>query len=289
MFGALRRSAPNVERETLNGQRFSGLRPLTTLPPAATRSPKVAVLPHEGTYSVMYGPLPVSVGSGYRRGYLARPDKAGRFPVVLLVPDLDGLGAHEKHVARRLARRGLAVVVIDLYPQAPTSRDDALAAYHQLTDFEAMRTLDEAVEYLSSEDIDWAQCDSVGVLGLDVGGRFALIQAAHRRWVGACAVVSAPLTGDEDRRHPVADMLEHLAPPILGLYGADDSLISTDTVDEAQRRNPAGTWLLYEGAGHGFLDEVGPEFEEPSAEDAIARLTDFFLAHLPRAQETELG
>ncbi len=67
----------------------------------------MAVLPHEGTYAVMYGPLSVSVGAGYRRGYLARPDQAGRFPTVILSPDLDGLGAHEKHVARRLARRGV--------------------------------------------------------------------------------------------------------------------------------------------------------------------------------------
>ncbi len=249
----------------------------------------MAVLPHEGTYSVMYGPIAVSVGSGYRRGYLARPDKAGRFPVVLLVPALDGLGAHEKHVARRLARRGLAVVVVDLYPDAPATGEAALAAYHRLSDFEAMRTLDEAVEYLSSDDIGWAHTDGFGVLGLDVGGRFALIQAAHRRWVAACAVVSTPLTGDEERRHPVADMLEHLAPPVLGLYGTDDDLISADTIDEAQRRNAGGTWLLYQGARHGFLDEVDPEYEEPSAEDALARLAEFFLAHLPKAEELELG
>ena len=32
----------------------------------------VAVLPHEGTYSIMYGPFGVPVGAGYRPGYLAR-------------------------------------------------------------------------------------------------------------------------------------------------------------------------------------------------------------------------
>lgn len=249
----------------------------------------MAVLPHEGTYSVMYAPLPVSVGAGYRRGYLARPDQAGRFPTVILTPDLDGLGAHEKHVARRLARRGLAVLVVDPYPTAPADRNEALAAYHDLTDGDALRTIDETYDYLRSEDIDWAQTERLGLMGLDVGGRFSLIGAAHRSWVGSVAAVSTPLTGDEDRQFQVADILRHIAVPVLGLYGMEDDLVDADSVDEAQDRNVTGQWLLYEGAGHAFLDEVGDDYHEASSEDALARLTEFFTTHLPKKTETNLG
>ncbi|MDX1448025.1 MAG: dienelactone hydrolase family protein [Acidimicrobiia bacterium] len=249
----------------------------------------VAVLPHEGTYPVMYAPLPVSVGAGYRRGYLARPDQAGRFPTVILTPDLDGLGPHEKHVARRLARRGVAVLVVDPYVDAPSDREAALTAYHALADAEALRTIDETYDYLRSEDIDWAQTDRFGLLGLDVGGRFSLIAAAHRRWVGAAAVVSTPLTGDEERQYQVADLLRHIPVPVLGLYGMEDELVHPDSVDEAQNRNATGQWLLYENVGHGFLDEVGPEYDEAATEDAIARMVDFFTLHLPQKQETNLG
>lgn len=249
----------------------------------------MAVLPHEGTYSVMYGNLPVSVGSGYRRGYLARPDKAGRFPVVIMAPDINGVSAHEKTVARRLARRGIAAIVVDFYRDVPADADAALAAYHDLTDNEAVRTLDEVHQYLQSDDIEWALTSKVGLLGLDVGGRFALIETAHRPWVGATAVCYTPLTGDEDRRYPVADMLEHLPVPVLGLYGAEDDLIAPETVDEAQARNVTGTWLLYAGAGHGFLDEVGDGYDVAASEDALARLGEFFLTNLPKADEAELG
>lgn len=249
----------------------------------------MAVLPHEGTYSVMYGPLPVSVGAGYRRGYLARPDRAGKFPTVILLPDLDGLGPHEKHVARRLARRGVAVLVVDPYVDAPTNRDEALAAYNALTDGEALRTIDEIYDYLRSDDIDWAQTGRLGLLGLDVGGRFSLIGAAHRSWVGAAAVVSTPLAGDEDRQFQVGEILRHIAVPVLGLYGMDDELVDPESVDEAQTRNVTGQWLLYEGAGHAFLDEVGAEYHEASSEDALARLVDFFTTHLPTKSETNLG
>ncbi len=249
----------------------------------------MATLPHEGTYSVMYGNLTVSVGSGYRRGYLARPDQAGRWPVVILAHDLDGLGAHEKYIARRLARRGVAVLAVELYDERPAGEDAGLRAYNDLTDGQALRVLDETHEYLSSDDIGWAHTNRIGMLGLDVGGRFALITAAHRSWVGASALAYTPLTGDEERAFPVADMLGHLATPVLGLYGAEDDLIDPESVDEAQARNPGGQWLLYAGASHGFLDEVGANFDAAAFEDAIVRLSDFFIRHLPAAEIIDLG
>jgi carboxymethylenebutenolidase len=237
----------------------------------------------------MYGPLTVSVGAGYRRGYLARPDQAGRFPTVILMPDLDGLGAHEKHIARRLARHGLAVVVVDPYTTEPADRRSALVAYSALPDSEAMRTIDETYDYLRSEDIAWANTSSLGVLGMDVGGRFALIHAAHRPWVGAAAAVSTPIAGDEDRRFQVADVLKHIAVPVLALYGAEDDLIDIETIDEAQSRNVTGQWLLYEGAHHAFMDEESDDYHEPSTEDALTRLTEFFTANLPKKAEVNLG
>lgn len=234
----------------------------------------------------MYGSAPVPVGTGYRPGYLARPDKAGRFPVVILVPDYNGLTAHEKALSRRLARHGLAVVAVDLYGRRT---GDHLDAYHGIDDSEAVRVLDETQEWLASEDIEWAHPRKAGLLGLEVGGRFAVIQSAHRAWVGSAAVVYTPLTGDEDRRYQIADMLDHIGCPLIGLYAAEDQLIDAASVDEAQNRNASGSWLLYEGVGHGFLDESGPNYDHASAEDAIVRLVEFFRATLPAPVEEDLG
>ncbi len=238
----------------------------------------------------MYGAFPVPVGSGYRSGYLARPDKAGRYPTVLLLPGLEGTTAHEKSVARGFARKGIATVVVDLYPpDAGTGHATGIAAYNALTDGEALRSLDEAAQFLESPDVDWSQSDRLGLLGFDVGGRFALIAAAHRAWAASAAVISTPLTGDEQRRYPVADMLEHVPVPVLGLYGAADDLIAAESVDEAQSRNQSGSWLLYEGAGHAFYDEAADEFDPAAAADASTRLAGFFTQTLPAAVLSELG
>lgn len=246
----------------------------------------MAVLSHEGTYPIMYRSYAVPVGAGYRPGYLARPDRAGVFPVVVVVPDLDGLTSFEKDLCRAFARHGIAALTLDLYRDRS---GDPIHDYQSLSDRQAMTDLDEVADFLASEDIDWTTAGSVGMLGLDIGGRFALAMAAHRPWVRALALCYTPLTGDEDREIQAADLLETLPVPVLGLYGADDDLISAETVDEAQRRNTTGQWLLYEGAKHGFLNIDGDTFDNDAAADAAQRLVQFFIQTLPPAQQLDTG
>lgn len=246
----------------------------------------MAVLAHEGTYPIMYGPFGIPVGAGHRPGYLSRPDRAGTFPVVMIVPGIDGVTSAEKDLCRKLARHGLSAITLDMYR---TRTDDGYHDYAALSDRRAVTDLDEVHEFLVSDDVDWAHAEAVGMLGIDVGGRFALTMAAHRPWVRSVAVAYTPLTGDEEREIQVANLLGHLGVPVLGLYGADDDLIDRDSVDEAQRRNDSGQWLLYEGAGHGFLDIGADTYEADAAADAESRLIQFFGETLPPADEIDLG
>ena len=245
----------------------------------------MAVLSHEGTYPIMYGTWPIPVGAAHRNGYIARPDESGRVPVIFVVPDLDGLGSFEKDMCRRLAREGFAALSVDFYG----AKGDTLDLYHSMTDDQALSILNELHQFVVSDDVTWNVEDRMGVLGADVGGRFGLIKAATRDWVRSLAVCYTPLTGDEEREHQVADYLEHLPVPVLGLYGSEDELIDVSTVDEAQRRNDHGQWLLYEGAGHGFLDIDGEGFDQSAADDAFARIVAFFRASLAPAEIEELG
>ena len=246
----------------------------------------MAVLDHEGTYSIMYGGFAVPVGADYRPGYLSRPDKAGRFPVVVILPDISGLTSFEKDLCRHLARSGIAAVTLELYRERT---GDPFEDYAALSDRRAMTDLDEVHDFLMSDDVEWAHADAVGMLGIDVGGRYALAAGATRPWVRAAAVAYAPLTGDEDREIQVSDLLSHIAVPVLGLYGAGDELIDTASVDEAQRRNEHGQWLLYDGTGHGFLDVDSDTYSVDAASDAAARIVQFFLQTLPAAETTDLG
>jgi carboxymethylenebutenolidase len=245
----------------------------------------LAVLSHEGTYPILYGTLPVPVGASHRNGYIARPDEAGRVPVVFVIPDLEGLGSFEKDMCRRLAREGIAALSIDLYGRT----GEGLDLYNETSDDSALFVLDELHQFVVSNDVDWNVEDEVGLLGTDIGGRFGIVKAATRDWVRSLAICYTPLTGDEEREHQVADYLDHLPVPVLGLFGADDELIDSSTVDEAQRRNDHGQWLLYEDAVHGFLDVEGPGYHAGSADDAFARLIAFFKGSLTPPEFEELG
>lgn len=245
----------------------------------------MAVLSHEGTYPILYGTWPIPVGASHRNGYIARPDEYGKVPVVFVIPDLDGLGSFEKDLCRRLAREGFAALTIDMYAE----EGEPLDLYHALSDDQALHVLDELHQFLVSDDVVWNIDDAVGVLGVDVGGRFGLIKAATRDWVRSLALCYTPLTGDDEREHQVADYLAHLPVPVLGLYGASDDLIAPDTVDEAQRRNDHGQWLLYDAVGHGFLSIDSDGFDQSAADDGFARLVAFFRATLPEPDLEDLG
>lgn len=245
----------------------------------------MAVLSHEGTFPILYGAWPLPIGTGHRTGYLARPDRAGVFPVVMVLPAIDGLTSFEKDLCRRLARHGIVGIAVDFYRQA----GESLNSYNQLRDSRAMTDLDEVYEFVASDDVEWVVDEGVGIFGADVGGRFALMAASRRDWVKSVVVAYAPLTGDEDRDFQVADSLQNLPIPVLGLYGTDDELIDSDSVDEAQRRNDHGQWLLYERASHGFLDVEHENFEPSAADDAQARILAFFQATLPPAVVEDLG
>lgn len=253
----------------------------------------MSVLPHEGTYNILYGTFGVPVGAGFRRGYLARPDRAGEFPLVMVVHDIFGLTSHEKDVCRALARRGFAALAVDLYGNAAPARranlDEAIAAYGELEDRRALADLDEAHEFAMSDDVPWVIKAPIGLLGLDIGGRYALLYAATRPDVAAVAAVSAPLAGDEEREHQVGDALGRLRVPVLGLYGAEDELVPAESVDTAQQINASGRWLLYEGAGHEFFNVGESGYHGGAAADATARLAGFFESTLVAPHLEEVG
>ena len=233
----------------------------------------------------MYGGWPLPIGSSQRTQYLARPDAAGQFPVVLVLPALGGLSGFEKDLCRMFARWGMVAIGVDFYRR----KGNPLEAYNALSDRRALTDLDEMHEFIVSDDVTWAVSGDIGILGIDVGGRFGIMAAATRPWVKSLAVAYTPLTGDEERQFQVAGYLDNLPVPVLGLYGANDELIDVATVDEAQRRNDHGQWLLYEKAGHFFLDIEADGYEADAAADAGPRLVEFFKATLPAAVELDLG
>ena len=222
----------------------------------------MSVLAHEGTYPILYGTYAVPVGSGHRNGYLARPDRAGRFPTILLLPE-SGLTSHHKDLSRRLARQGLATVAIDL----PGDLD------------EATRTVDETYEFVLAGE--WALEDHLGILGLGTGGWPGMAFAAEQPAVQAVVLVSTPI----EETGPLAAALPRVRVPLLGLYGADEpsgSSIAADLIQNA-------TFVMFRGVASGFMDDGSGGFDAAASLEAQRRLVEFYRLNLPPPRLERMG
>ncbi len=222
----------------------------------------MSVLAHEGTYPILYGAYAVPVGSGHVSGYLARPDQAGRFATVLVLPDA-GLTSHHKDLSRRLARHGLATLVIEL----PATLTGAVMAVADAGAF-AMAN-------------DWAIDHHVGVVGIGSGGLPGVVFAADQPDVRAVVLVSTSLVDDP----PPASSLPRLAVPVLGLYGATEPAESRpdhDLIRDAE-------FVVYEGVGAGFMDDGAEGYDVAAATDAYRRVMAFFGRNLPPPTIERLG
>lgn len=222
----------------------------------------MSVLAHEGTYPILYGTYAVPVGSGHRNGYLARPDRAGRFPTVLVLPE-SGITSHHKDLSRRLARQGLATVAIDL----PNALDEAIG------------TVDEAHEFVMVSE--WAVESHLGVLGFGSGGLPAVAFAADQPVVRAVAVVSTPI----DETGPLGPILSRLSVPLLGLYGSEEPIGSEIDGQPA----PDATFVRFQGVASGFMDDGSVGFDTAASLDAQRRLFEFFRVNLPAPKLERIG
>ncbi len=242
----------------------------------------MAVLQHEGTHTVIFGAIPIPIGSAVGDGYLARPDSVTQAGTVIVLHGITGLDSTTKQLCRSFARRGFVAVAPDWYqgtgPARGADLDDAFRAYAGTRDGQMLALVDETVEYLASEHIRAAGAATPVVVGFDLGGRLALLYAARNRQVAGVVSLYAPLRGDATRDMAVIDAIPLIGAPTLGLYGADDDLIPVEDVDEAQAATPNGQWIVYEGVGHGFLDPSQVEYDPGAEADAIARMMKMAVA-----------
>ena len=246
----------------------------------------MAVLQHEGTIEILYRDFAMPTGARFTTGYLARPDRIGAYPLVVLLPPLRGITPFIKDLARRLARNRYAVLVPDLtrgaHPGPDAPFEDLVAAYRGVAGAAypgGHRRRDRLrLQRLGGMGAGRGRSASSGSMSADAS-RSPTRRTASARWAPS-ALRMPRWQGDEDRDLQVADALEMLPMAVLGLYGAEDELVPAAGVDEAQRRNPHGKWILYEGIGHDFLDDDSGSYHSGAAGDTLARLLALLAATL---------
>ena len=231
----------------------------------------------------------VPLGGTTIPAYDARPEAAGRYPIVLVICGFTGNSDQNKDVVRRFAQAGYYAIAPELY-----SREGGM----QGKSFQEMGQISSKItraQYLGdiratgdfAKQQAWARADRLGVTGFCGGGALTLQTAAE--YPGVTAAV--PWYGHVKRAYSDAPGVDafSLAPritmPVLGLYGEADTGIPADDVKrfeaELRKTNSNVEFVLYPGAPHAFFSDDRPQvYKKDAAEDAWKRCLAFFDKHL---------
>lgn len=222
--------------------------------------------------------------------YEARPSATGKYPVVLVIPEIFGMHEHIKDVTRRFAREGFLSVTFEPYareggvlhlPDIESVRKVA----DSVPDERVMGDLDALMAYVKQHPA--GQADRIGVTGFCRGGMYTLLFASHTHEVKAAVAWYGQLRPAKTpgvRTAGPLDIAAQIDAPILGLYGgADLGIPVADVKEMAAALKAAGKtsdFVLYPRAPHAFYADYRPSFRPEAAQDAWGRCIAWFNKYL---------
>jgi len=222
--------------------------------------------------------------------YEARPAAVGRYPVVLVIPEVWGMHEHIKDVTRRFAKEGFLAITFETYAreggtlQLP-DQPAVMKVANSVSDAQAMGDLDALVAYAKAHPA--ARADRIGVTGFCRGGMYALLFAAHNPDVKAAVPWYGPIKPAKTagiRDVGPLDVATKITAPVLGLYGeADQGIPATDVKEMEAALKAAGKtaeFILYPGAPHAFNADYRQSYRAEAAKDAWTRCGAWFTKYL---------
>ena len=222
--------------------------------------------------------------------YEARPAGAGKFPVVIVIPEVFGMHEHIKDVTRRFAKEGFLAITFEPYArEGGVLHLPDIAAVRKVVDpipdARVMADLDGLVAYAKRHP--GAQAERIGVTGFCRGGMYTLLFAAHSRDVKAAVPwygqIKPAKTAGVRTVGPI-EVASQIAAPVLGLYGEADAGIPLPDVKEMEAALKAAgktaEFVLYKDAPHAFYADYRPSYRAEAAKDAWAKCAAWFNKYL---------
>jgi carboxymethylenebutenolidase len=223
-------------------------------------------------YEVVQSPA----GNGSIKGYLARPAKGKKHPVVLVIHENRGLNPYIEDVARRLALAnfiGFAPDGLTSVGGYPGNDEKGAAAFRTVDGKKMTEDFVAAAKWLK------ARPDSsrkLGAVGFCFGGGM-VNQLAVR--LGPELNAGVAFYG---RQAGVEDVPKISAPLLFNYAGNDQRINEGRTAYEAALMAQGKVYAshMYEGQQHGFHNDTTPRYDEASAKLAWTRTLEWFNKHL---------
>ena len=234
------------------------------------------VKPDDKRIKVGYEVVRSPAGNGTIKGYLARPAKGKKLPVVLVIHENRGLNPYIEDVARRLA----AANFIAFAPDGLTSvggfpgNDEAGAVAFRKADGKKMTE-----DFVAAARWLKARPDSnrkLGAVGFCFGGGM-VNQLAVR--LGPELNAGVAFYG----RQAGVDDVPRISAPLMFHYAGNDQRVNEGIAAyEAAltAHKKVFTSHMYDGKQHGFHNDTTPRYDEASAKLAWTRTLEFSKKHL---------
>jgi carboxymethylenebutenolidase len=222
--------------------------------------------------------------------YEARPAGPGKYPVVIVIPEIWGMHEYIKDVVRRFAKRGFLAITFEPYARTGgvlkiEEREALMKVVNAVPDAQVMGDLNAIVAY--AKKLPAARADRIGVTGFCRGGLYTMLFAAQSPDVKAAVpwygqIKPAKTAGI--RTVGPLDVAGQIKAPVLGLYGEADQGIPVADVKEMEAALKAAgktvEFVLYPDAPHAFHADYRPSYRENPAKDAWARCLTWFNTYL---------
>jgi carboxymethylenebutenolidase len=234
------------------------------------------VPPDDKRITVGYETVQSPAGNGSIKGYLARPAKKGKLPVVLVIHENRGLNKYIEDVARRLALENFVAFAPDGLTSVggyPGDDEKGGAAFRTVDRNKMTEDFVAAAKWLK------ARPDSTGKLGA-VGFCFGggMVNALAVR-LGADLNAGVAFYG---RQAAVEDVPKVSAPLLFQYAGNDPGVNGGIAAYEAalKANNKVYTSHVYDGKQHGFHNDTTPRYDEEAAKLAWTRTLEWFKKYL---------
>ena len=233
--------------------------------------------------TVLSGDFPIPI-------YEARPAASGKYPILVVLPEIFGMHEHIKDVTRRFAKEGFLCITFEPYAREggvlnlsdiPAVRKVA----DSVPDKRVMEDLDAIVAYAKQHPS--ARADRIGITGFCRGGMYTLLYSVHNRELKAAVAWYGQLRPEKKpgiRTVGPLDIAAQITPPVLGLYGETDLGIPGADVREMEAllktAHKTAEFVLYPGAPHAFFADYRPSYRPDAAKDAWSRCLAWFNKYL---------
>lgn len=225
--------------------------------------------------------------------YLARPATGSALGGIVVIHEAFGPVEHIHDVARRLANAGFIALAPNLYARAgapdPNNFDSVLPKMFALPDAEAVRDLEAAAAFIRAQP---GSNGKAGAVGFCSGGRHTLLfacsstklDAAVPCWGGFITRATFDAATTSARPTPVIDLVPNIACPVFAVFGEEDDNPSVAEAQELEKRfkqhGKDGRVAIFKNAGHAFLADYRPSYQEKAAFELWPQIISFFEKHL---------